>query len=67
VNTALAIAADPGRIARAFALAVVAGRQAFRYGTGRAQIAASASARSTESLRAKASSPLTGFLNEESR
>lgn len=67
VNTALAIAADPGRIARAFALAVVAGRQAFRYGPdiGRAQGAAFA--RNTESLRAKASSPLTGFLNEESR
>lgn len=67
VNTALAIAADPGRIARAFALAVVAGRQAFRFGPegGRAQ--AAGFARNMESLRARASSPLTGFLNEESR
>lgn len=52
VNTAIAVAADPAGMARAFALGVQAGRLAFRAGlpgTGDATSAA-------------ASSPLTGFL-----
>src|SRR5215213_911420 len=50
VNTAIGTAGDPGEMASAFRMAVVAGRQAFRSGlpgVGRA---------------AEASSPLTGFL-----
>lgn len=58
VNTALAIARDPAHIARAFALAVLAGRQAFLFGSQKSQATLS-------SLRAEASSPLTGFLNED--
>ena len=50
VNTALADAADAGGMARAFALAVEAGRLAYRSGLG--------PRRDT----AEASSPLTGFL-----
>ncbi|MBW1991140.1 MAG: thiazole synthase [Deltaproteobacteria bacterium] len=50
VNTALADAADPGGMARAFALAVEAGRLAYLAGLG--------PVRET----AEASSPLTGFL-----
>jgi len=53
VNTAIAIADDPAAMARAFRLGVEAGRQAFRAGPG------------AESTRARASSPLTGFLWEE--
>jgi len=52
VNTALADAADPGAMARAFALATEAGRLAYRVGLG--------PVRET----AEASSPLTGFLSE---
>lgn len=51
VNTAIAVAADPNRMARAFAQAVVAGREAFEIGLGEANIGASAT------------SPLTGFLS----
>lgn len=50
VNTALADAADHGAMARAFALAVEAGRIAYRAGLG------------PERDTAEASSPLTGFL-----
>src|SRR4051794_7340938 len=50
VNTAIAVAADPVRMARAFALATEAGRLGFEAGPG--------AVRDT----ADASSPLTGFL-----
>lgn len=50
VNTAIAVAGDPGRMARAFADAVRAGRTAYESGL--------AAPRET----AEASSPLTGFL-----
>jgi thiazole synthase len=50
VNTALADAADHAAMARAFALAVTAGRLAYRAGLG------------PERQAATASSPLTGFL-----
>jgi thiazole synthase len=50
INTAIAIAADPSRMARAFQLAVEAGREA--YETGLPEI----------SDHAHATSPLTGFL-----
>lgn len=51
VNTAIATAGDPTRMARAFADAVRAGREAFLAGTGRVLTGGAA-----------ASSPLTGFL-----
>ncbi len=51
VNTALADAADHGAMARAFALAVEAGRMAWRAGLA------------PERAGAEASSPLTGFLD----
>ena len=50
VNTAIAIAPDPVRMARAFAAATAAGRMAYEIGLGRQQ------------SRAEASSPLTTFL-----
>lgn len=50
VNTAIAIASDPSRMANAFRLAVDAGRDAFEMGLPEAE------------LRASATSPLTGFL-----
>ncbi len=52
VNTAIAIADDPVAMARAFALAVQAGRMAFNAGPG------------AVSRSAEASSPLTSFLND---
>jgi thiazole synthase len=52
VNTALADARDAGAMARAFAMAVEAGRMAWRAGLG------------PERGSAEASSPLTGFLFE---
>ncbi len=52
VNTAIATARDPVAMARAFALAVQAGRQAYRAGLGPVQ------------TYAVASSPLTGFLRD---
>ena len=55
VNTALADAEDHGAMARAFAMAVEAGRMAYRAGLG--------PRRGT----AEASSPLTGFLFEETQ
>ena len=53
VNTAIAIAADPVVMARAFALATVAGR--LGYLAGRGTVGAP--------TQARASSPLTGFLS----
>jgi len=50
VNTAMAVATEPENMARAFALAVKAGRLAYESGLG------------TAGLQAQASSPLTGFL-----
>src|SRR5947207_3832795 len=50
VNTAIAVAADPVEMARAFALGTEAGRRAFLAG------------RATERMEAEPSSPLTGFL-----
>jgi thiazole synthase len=50
VNTAIAVAADPSRMAAAFKMAVEAGREAFEVGLA-------------EQLEtASATSPLTGFL-----
>ena len=51
VNTAIAVAQDPNRMAVAFAQAVEAGRTAFEVGLGAPQFTASAT------------SPLTGFLD----
>lgn len=52
VNTALAVARDPGRMAAAFRKGVEAGREAFLAGPGEVR------------ERAEASSPLTGFLRD---
>ena len=52
VNTAIATASDPCRMARAFKMAVEAGRAAFESGPA------------AVSKEAKASSPLTGFLRD---
>ena len=52
VNTAIAIAADPCRMAQAFKAATEAGRSAYEIGLAE------------ESLSASATSPLTGFLNK---
>ncbi len=51
VNTAIATAEDPAMMARAFSLAIEAGRLAYLARMGE------------ESVTAQASSPLTGFLN----
>ena len=53
VNTAIAVAADPNRMARAFKAAVEAGRAAYEIGMAPAQDTASAT------------SPLTAFLDAE--
>ncbi len=50
VNTAIAVAADPNRMAVAFAKAVEAGRAAYEIGLAE------------QGITAKATSPLTGFL-----
>ena len=50
VNTAIAVAGDPVRMARAFAMATVAGREAYESGLG------------AVADHAEASSPLTSFL-----
>jgi len=55
VNTAIAVADDPVQMARAFKLGVEAGRRAFLAG------------RPPERETAQASSPLTGFLEQETR
>jgi len=51
INTAIAVATDPIRMARAFKAAVEAGREAFEIGLAPAH------------RQANATSPLTGFLN----
>jgi thiazole synthase len=51
VNTAIAVAASPVEMARAFKLAVEAGRLAFEARLGK------------QRRHAEASSPLTGFLD----
>lgn len=51
VNTAIAIAADPAAMARAFVKATEAGREAYEIGLG------------ATSTKAEPSSPLTSFLN----
>jgi len=51
VNTAVAVASDPNRMAEAFRLAVQAGRMAFETGLGDSQ------------STARPTSPLTGFLD----
>jgi thiazole synthase len=51
VNTAIAVAADPNKMAEAFKMAVAAGRAAFESGLG------------SPSDLASATSPLTGFVN----
>jgi thiazole synthase len=43
VNTAMAVAGDPVRMAKAFAMAVEAGRSAYEAGLGRSQVQATAS------------------------
>lgn len=57
VNTAIAVARNPARTAAAFALAVVAGREAYLAGVPTSPV------RSWK--QASASSPLTGFVNRE--
>lgn len=57
VNTAIAIAKDPAKIAYAFKLATEAGRISRLYSNSGI----------SKSKKASASSPLTGFLEEESR
>jgi thiazole synthase len=53
VNTAIATAVEPAKMAEAFKLAVIAGRIAYLSGAA------------SESKKANASSPLTGFLRNE--
>lgn len=53
VNTALAVASDPLEMAKAFKMAVEAGRMAYEAGLGM----------QADNLIAEASSPLTAFLN----
>lgn len=65
VNTALAVARDPARTARAFALATIAGRQGRLHGVG--GIIHGAGASDDGWRPASASSPLTGFLDEDQR
>jgi thiazole synthase len=52
VNTAIAVAGDPVRMARAFKMAVEAGREAFESGLG------------ASSAKAHASSPEHGLIGE---
>jgi thiazole synthase len=51
INTAIAVASDPLRMAAAFKLAVEAGRAAYESGLG------------AEQMTASATSPLTAFLD----
>ena len=53
VNTAIAVASDPLEMAKAFKMAVEAGRMAYEAGLGM----------QADNLIAEASSPLTAFLN----
>ncbi|MCP5501185.1 MAG: thiazole synthase [Leptospiraceae bacterium] len=59
VNTAIAIARNPVKIAEAFKMATIAGRMSYLH-RGR-------SSKPGLRLKASASSPLTGFLSEEKR
>ncbi|MCB1138386.1 MAG: thiazole synthase [Leptospiraceae bacterium] len=61
VNTALAVSADPAMAGLAFARATTAGRMHFLFGGG------ASSRGSGQWKQASASSPLTGFLDEENR
>jgi thiazole synthase len=58
VNTAIAVSENPSLIARAFKFSVEAGRLSFLYRGKKLQ---------NKILKASASSPLTGFLDEEKR
>jgi thiazole synthase len=51
VNTAIAVAQDPDRMGKAFAMAVEAGRSAYEIGIGAPQ------------WNASPTSPITGFLD----
>lgn len=53
INTAIAVSKNPAQMAKAFAQAVIAGRQAYLSGIP------------SQEINAKASSPLTGFLRKE--
>jgi thiazole synthase len=53
INTAIATAVEPAKMAQAFKLAVEAGRMAYLSGAA------------AESKKASPSSPLTGFLRNE--
>jgi thiazole synthase len=55
VNTAIAIASDPVRMAQAFKKAIEAGREAYDIGLGEKQWTASAT------------SPLTSFFSKQSK
>jgi thiazole synthase len=57
VNTAIAIAKDPEKIAEAFKLAVIAGRTSYLF--------RGHSLSGISRLKANASSPLTGFLYDD--
>ncbi len=59
VNTAIATAKDPVAIAEAFRFATIAGRLSYLYGVKKRS--------NVGVLAASASSPLTGFLDEEKR
>jgi thiazole synthase len=59
VNTAIATAGDPIAIAEAFRFATIAGRLSYLYGVKKHS--------GTHLFTASASSPLTGFLEEEKR
>lgn len=61
VNTAIAIASSPSRVAEAFKYATIAGRLSHLYRGKRIQ------GNQSFKIKANASSPLTGFLNEEDR
>lgn len=68
VNTAIAISSDPGYSAFSFALAAIAGREAFLNGIISGIEKNLTSAKWIDTWKkASASSPLTGFLDEESR
>ncbi len=62
VNTALAVSRNPELAATAFALAVLAGRAGYLHG-----VRGVAGPRGETWNKAAASSPLTGFLNEDER
>ena len=62
VNTAIAIAADPARMARAFRMAVEAGREAYEIGLGSASTALRRPARSPRSCK---SARMRGYMRSE--